>query len=135
MRAIMADNDSGGPFKALMQVLDSEEWRQTWRDLGLLVVSFKDLELPRNAPDALVWRTCQANEVVLVTGNRNDDGPDSLEATLRAQNLETSLPVFTLVHPDHVRPGSAETVLVAVKLLEHLLDIDSYRGAGRIWLP
>jgi hypothetical protein len=70
----------------------------------------------------------------LVTGNRNDDGPDSLEATLRAQNKETSLPVFTLVHPDHIRPGSSETVLAAGKLLEHLLEIDRYRGAGRNWL-
>ncbi len=43
--------------------------------------------------------------------------------------------MFTLVHPDHVRPGAAETVRVAVKLLEHLLEIDRYRGAGRIWLP
>jgi hypothetical protein len=29
MWAIMADNDSGGPFKALMQVLNSDEWCQT----------------------------------------------------------------------------------------------------------
>jgi hypothetical protein len=135
MRALMADNDSGGQFAALLDVLNSDEWRELWQALGLAVVTFESLGLARDAPDALVWDACQRNEVILITGNRNDDGPESLEATLRARNQERSLPVFTLVHPDHVRPGSGETVRVAVKLLEHLLEIDHYRGAGRIWLP
>src|SRR5690349_3725086 len=130
MRAIMADNDSGGQLDALLAVFNTDEWRDLWQALGLAVVTFESLGLARDAPDALVWDTCQANEVILVTGNRNDDGPESLEATIRVRNQDRSLPVFTLVHPDRVRPGGAESGLVAVKLLEHLLEIDRYRGAG-----
>jgi len=131
----MADNDSAGQLDALLAVINSDEWRELWQALGLGIVTFESLELARDAPDALVWDTCQANEVVLVTGNRNDDGPESLEATIRLRNQERSLPVFTLVHPDRIRPGGPESILAAVKLLEHLLEIDRYRGAGRIWLP
>jgi hypothetical protein len=131
----MADNDSGGQFEALLDVLNSDEWCELWQGLGLAVVTFESLGLARDAPDALVWDACQRNEIILVTGNRNDDGPESLEATLRARNQERSLPVFTLAHPDRVRPGGSETALVAMKFLEHLLEIDRYRGAGRIWLP
>jgi hypothetical protein len=129
MRAIIADNDSGGQFGALLDVLSSDEWRELWQGLGLALATFESLGLARDAPDALVWDACQANGVLLVTGNRNDDGPESLEATLRARNQGRSLPVFTLVHPDRIRPGAGETVRVAVKLLEHLLEID--RSATR----
>ncbi len=135
MRAVMADNDCGGQFDALLAVLNSDGWRELWQGLGLAVVTFESLGLSRGAADALLWETCQANEVVLVTANRNDDGPESLEATLRGRNAAHSLPVFTLIHPDRVRPGGSETALVAERLLQYLLEIDRYRGAGRIWLP
>jgi hypothetical protein len=131
----MADNDVGGQFDELLQVLNSDELREFWEDLQLGVLTFASLGLERNAPDAVVWDACQANEVILITGNRNNDGPDSLEATLRARNQAGSLPVFTLVHPRRVRESRSYATEVAVKLLEHLLEIDRYRGAGRIWLP
>jgi hypothetical protein len=131
----MADNDCGGQFDALLAVLHSDEWREVWQGLGLAIVTFETLGLSRDAPDALVWDACQANQIILVTANRNADGPESLEVTLRVRNQADSLPVITLIHPDRVRHGGSEIALVAERLLEHLLEIDRYRGAGRIWLP
>ncbi len=75
MRALMADNDSGGQLGALLDVFNSDEWRELWQGLGLAVVTFESLGLARDASDAFVWDPCQRNEVILITGNRNDDGP------------------------------------------------------------
>ncbi len=52
-----------------------------------------------NAPelsDALIWATCQREELVLITGNRNKRGPDSLQAVLDRENRTDSLPVITI---------------------------------------
>jgi hypothetical protein len=71
-------------------------WRDLWTDLGLSAVRFPDVGLPHNGSDAIIWRTCHRGELVLITGNRNHDGPDSLEATIRNENQPNSLPVITI---------------------------------------
>jgi hypothetical protein len=70
-----------------------------------------------------------------VTANRNADGPDSLEATLRTQNTATSLPVFTIADAKRVLRSREYAERVALRLLDYLLDIDRVRGAGRLYLP
>jgi hypothetical protein len=60
------------------------------------VESFARLGVPPNTPDADLWRLCQTRQILLITGNRNEEGPASLEATLQASNTLTSLPVLTL---------------------------------------
>src|SRR5690349_4470920 len=93
MRAIMADNDSRGQFAVIHAILESDPWRDLWRELNLRVVTFEEIGLPTSAPDAVVWQVCQEQQVILITGNRNAEGPDSLEATIRARNDANSLPV------------------------------------------
>ena len=38
----------------------------------------------------------------MITGNRNDESPDSLEATIRNENQPDSLPVITIADSDRV---------------------------------
>jgi len=71
----------------------------------------------------------------LFTGNRNDEGPDSLEATLRAHNQITSLPVITLGDAMRYNYHRAHAEAAAEGLMEILLDLDSRRGAGRLYVP
>ena len=59
----------------------------------------------------------------------------SLEMTLRQQVTKSSLPVFTLADPERVLNDRSYAEVVAEILLERLLDIDHYRGVGRIYLP
>ena len=73
--------------------------------------------------------------VVLVTANRNDAGPESLESTIQHQNTPQSLPVFTLANDQRVLRDRQYAETVADRLIEALFDIDSYRGIGRIYLP
>ena len=52
--------------------------------------------------DRDLWQLCQQREIVLLTANRNDEGPNSLEATIRTLNASSSLPVLTIADPELV---------------------------------
>ena len=135
MTGILADINVQGHLEVLLQVWQSEEWRDVWQGLVLSVHTFENLGLSREAPDTLVWRACQDAGIVLLTANRNDEGPDSLEATIREHNTEQSLPVFTLADPRRVQLDAAYAARVAIKLLQYFLEIDTVRGTGRLCVP
>ena len=118
-----------------MAVWLSDTWRELWTGLELSVVSFPALGLSYNAPDTLIWRTCQREELVLITGNRNDEGAESLEATIRNENQPDSLPVITIADQDRVLQDRLYAERVAESLLDYLLRIDEVRGAGRLYVP
>jgi hypothetical protein len=121
---------------ALLLRLFQEGWRHdVWEVLHLIPVSLADLGLPPDASDRDVWEACQHAQVVLLTANRNDDGPDSLEATIQQHNTPASLPVFTLANEQRVLRDRLYAEAVADRLLELLFDIDRYRGTGRLYVP
>lgn len=134
MPGIMADHDIEGQFQALLRILESPTWSDLWEKLGFTTEKFAEIGLLENAPDVVVWETCQARELVLVTGNRNNDGPDSLEETIRRLNRADSWPVITISKPRHmVHRVYAERA--AVKLLDYLIYLDDHRGAGSLYIP
>jgi hypothetical protein len=135
MRAILGDVNVQGHVGILVHILESATWREIWAGLNLSVLTFADLGLERDATDDVIWQTCQREQAVLITANRNDDGPTSLEATLRSHNTATSLPVLTVADVERVRQSRNYAERVVESLLEYLLDIDSYRGTGRLYLP
>lgn len=135
MNGMVPDNDIVGHFRIIRGHLTSENWRQVWNYLNITVHSFEELGMATDSTDRLVWQTCQRRDVVLITGNRNDDGPDSLEATIRDSNTPQSLPVLTLANPNRLRNDSGYVEKVVERLLEYLLEIDKYHGTGRLYLP
>ena len=135
MDGILVDSNVQQHVQILRYILESESWQEVWSSLALPILSFSDVELPRDATDSVVWHFCQQHELCLVTANRNMTGPDSLEATIRRANAPNSLPVFTLADPEQVRHSSNYAGRVAESLLEYLIDIDKYRGTGRLYLP
>jgi hypothetical protein len=135
MRGILGDINAAKHVRALVSVWTSDAWRERWNGLGLSVAGFPALGLTYNSSDALIWRTCHREGLVLITGNRNDDGPDSLEAVIQNENRLDSLPVMTLADPDRVLRDRDYVEKVAERLLEHLFAIDTFRGAGRIYVP
>jgi hypothetical protein len=78
---------------------------------------------------------CQQKECCLLTNNRNDDGPDSLEATIRSANAPSSLPVFTFSDADRIFQSKDYAERVVESLFDKLLRIDDLRGAGQLYLP
>jgi hypothetical protein len=135
MTGILADINIQGHLDVLLQVWQSEEWRAIWQELDLTVQTFEALGLTRDTSDAEVWQECQKRQIVLITANRNDDGPDSLESTIRNFGTPLSLPVFTVANARRVQLEAAYAARVAAKLLEHFLEIDQVRGTGRLYVP
>jgi len=135
MRGILADINVGKQLRAFLAIWATEGWRDLWSALGLSVASFPSLGLPHNASDALIWATCQRESLVLITGNRNKRGPDSLEAVILRENQADSLPVITIADPRRVLSDRLYAEQVAERLLETLMAIDDFRGAGRIYVP
>jgi hypothetical protein len=130
MAGILADTNVEGHWEEILNLLLSDTWRDVWLSLNLELVTFESLGLPRDAPDSLVWQTCQDQHITLITGNRNDEGPDSLQAVIRTKTTPASLPVITLANPPRILRSKPYARRVAEKLLEYLLYIDEYHGAG-----
>jgi hypothetical protein len=135
MPAIMADHDIEGQVRALLRLLTSAAWYEVWHGLAMRVESFASLRLPENTPDAALWQFCQTQQIILITGNRNKAGPEALEAVIEQNNTPTSLPVLTIGVPPRVLSSRAYAERVATRLLEVLLDVEQYRGTGRLYLP
>lgn len=135
MPRIMADNDVRGQFEKLLEIFASDRWKGVWVGLDVTVETFANLGLAADAPDTLVWQTCQAKGVVLFTGNRNQEGPGSLETAIRTQNQLDSLPVITLSRPKRFSQDRGYAEEVAEAVLDILMDLESRRGAGRLFVP
>jgi hypothetical protein len=135
VKGIVADSNIKGQILRVIAILEGREWRDVWSRLNLPLLRFEDLRIAADAPDSVVWRVCQAEEVVLLTANRNATGPDSLGATLQTFNLPTSLPVLTISNANRVLQSRVYATRVAERMLEYLINIEDMRGAGRLYLP
>ncbi len=135
MWGIVPDANCEGHFRVLLRLLHSEPRREFWHFLNLAVLTFDELGLPPDASDREVWETCQQHEVVLFTANRTAAGADSLEAVLQTSNTPERLPVVTLANAERVRRDRDYAGQVVDRLLDYLFDIESFRGAGRVFVP
>jgi hypothetical protein len=135
MAGIMADHNLEGHFVVLLRLWTSDAWVMLWESLELEVESFARLGMPYNTSDRELWQVCQQREIVLLTANRNDEGPDSLEATIRDLNTLTSLPILTIADPELVLTSQDYAERVAIQVLEYLMDLDNFRGTGRLFVP
>jgi hypothetical protein len=135
MIRLLADNNAEGHVEILVRILLGESWIALWNELQIVVVTFDELGLDRSASDTEVWRVCQHEQAVLITNNRNAEGPDSLDIVVREENRPDSLPVFTLANPERLRADRSYAERTAVRLLDYLMYLDELRGAGRIFVP
>lgn len=135
MKGILADIHMGSVADALFREMQAPSWIELWEHVGLVVMQFEDLALTPTSTDLEIWQTCQAEQLVFITNNRNADSVDSLEMTLRLHNTSLCLPVFTIGDFDRFRESRTYAARAIERLYEYLLDIDSVRGAGRLYLP
>jgi len=135
VKGILADINIQGHMDLLVVLMQAEPWKLFWDYLQLRYVHFADVGLAPSALDSLVWETCQREELVLLTENRNQHGMDCLEMTIQTRNTTTSLPVFTIANVPHLRGSREYADRIIDKLLDSLLRIDALRGSGRLYLP
>ena len=136
MKGILADINIAGQVRILVDTFyASDEWSGLWTSLGIACQLFAHVGLDSRAPDDLVWQTCQDHGLILITGNRNKDGPTSLETTIRERLKPDSLPVVTVSRPKSLGLNSVYTAQVGIRLLDYLLNIDKHHGTGRLYVP
>jgi hypothetical protein len=114
----MADHDIEGQMQVLLRLLVSSEWRLLWAELAIRVESFVSLGVSVDTPDGELWRLCQTRQIVLVTGNRNNEGPESLEAVIQEANSPTSLPVLIIGEPQRIFSGNTYAHHEAIKVTQ-----------------
>lgn len=106
-----------------------------WLDLvPIQLITFEGVGLSANSSDRVVWKFAQTNGMLLLTANRNAKGEDSLEQVMREENQPTSLPIITVSDPDRVNESDYRERCVE-KLVEIVIDIQDYMGAGRLYIP
>jgi len=133
MPTLLSDHDAEGHVEALPMIW-TPPWVDLWQGLGCEVETFKNLGLPTNMVDADVWLFCQAHQLVLITGNRNAEGDDSLECASDRLNRPDSLPALTLADPDRVLADRSYAERVASQILEYLFDLEQLRGSRRLYV-
>ena len=131
MIIILADHDIEGHAHSLIGVLGAEGWLEM---IDLRLATFAELDLPFNSSDRKVWRFAQENGMVLLTNNRNMEGEDSLEQTLREENTPTSFPVITIANVSRLSERHYRE-RCAFQLLEIVLELKKHLGRSRVYIP
>jgi len=72
--------------------------------------------------------------MMILTANRNMKGGDSLEQVMREENTENSFPVLTIGNLDRLSEAEYRERR-AERLIEIAVDIDNYKGVGRLFIP
>jgi hypothetical protein len=98
------------------------------------LMTFEGVGLSADSNDRVVWRFAQTNGMLLLTANRNAKGQNSLEQVMREENQPTSFPIITIGDPDRVNESDYRERCVE-RLVEIVIDIQDYMGAGRLFIP
>lgn len=135
MKGLGADANIQGQVEYLLQRMQADPWADVWQTLGLVLRRFEDIGLSESSTDLEVWDVCQAEQLILITDNRNLDSEDSLEAAIRRNNTPASLPLFTIADMSEFRTDNSYVERVVEALYDYLVRIDDVRGPGRLYLP
>ena len=133
--AVLLDENIDGYAEYLSRLVFSPAWRDIAALLGIRIVTFAEVGLPKGTPDEHIWEFCQQRQLYLLTDNRNQDRADSLEAIIRTRTQPTSLSVFTISDIQRFRSERDYAEAIVTKLLEYLMDADNLCGVGRLYLP
>jgi uncharacterized protein (DUF433 family) len=127
----LIDHNLEGYAVQLLGTLASQGWLEM---LSIRFLMFHEAELADDSSDRIVWRFAQENQMILLTANRRMKGVDNLEQTIREENTTSSLPVLTIASLDRFNDREYREKC-AVRLIDILLDIENYKGVGRIFIP
>lgn len=134
MQVILSDHNCEGQAEAIFNVL---RYDATW--LGLVPMKlcwFHEIGLSIKAKDEAVWRLCQEQHYLLLTGNRTTkDGERSLEIAVQRLVMPDSLPVLTIGNLKRVTSDPRYCQACAERLVEIVDELHKYRGIPRLYLP
>jgi hypothetical protein len=128
----LIDHNLGGHAEILLGNIASQGWLEL---IEIHFVTFKEMNLPIDSNDRVVWKIAQANQMILLTANRSMKGEDSLEQVLREENKVDSLPVITIGDPDRFLEDRWYRNRCVDRILEILVNMENFMGVGRLFVP
>ncbi len=131
MTTILLDHNLEGDAVLLLGAIAKTGWLEL---ISIQFVTFAEVGLPPNSDDRAVWRFAQERQMLLLTDNRNKEGEDSLEQTLREEVTADSLPVITIGKRSRLENVEYRD-LCANRLVEIVVDLDRYVGYSRLFIP
>ena len=128
---VLVDHNLRGYVVLLQGTLAADGWLDL---LGISFVMLEEVGLAVDSSDREIWQFAPANQMLLLTANRNAKGENSLEQTIREEGTSTSLPVITigslnrLIEREYRQQCSA-------RLADIVLEIENYLGVSRLFIP
>jgi hypothetical protein len=138
MQGLLADVNVEGHLPYLRRLLESRDLWMILVEFNVRLATFRDLQFPRDLDDRALWNRCQQDGWVLFTENRNDDGPDSLHATLSDSWRGGQLPVLTLSSKGTFERDPEYAARVADTVADLLFGIagaEQFCDQPRIYVP
>ncbi len=132
MIVLLADHNLEGHARLLFGTLQAMGWADL---LDLRLATFAETGLAQDSTDREVWRRVQDRDMLLLTDNRNNEGPDSLEQTLRDEQSPASVPVLTVGNAERLMADRHYRHACAERLAEILVDLERYVGTPRLFIP
>lgn len=133
MQIVLSDHNCEGQARAIFWVLAHHGYLDL---VPMELRLFADVGLAKDTNDEDVWRFCQYNDLLLLTGNRKTtDGLHSLEMVIRRDATPGSLPAITISSLRRVLNETDYRDRCAQRLAEIVFDIDNYRGLYRVYIP
>ncbi len=107
-----------------------------WLDwVPIRFITFDEMSLSIDSDDRVVWQLAQSNQMILLTANRSMNGENSLEQVMREEITSTSLPVITIGDADRLLNDSEYRQRCTIRLVEIVIDINTYMGVNRLFIP
>jgi hypothetical protein len=131
MITVLLDNDISGHRELFTGTVISTGWAE------YALLEFKTLTetgLTRETTDREIWRHCQKHGFFLLTGNRNQEDPDSLEQTIQDENTPDSLPIMTISDPQRIVEADYRERCIH-SLIEIIIYLNNYLGSARQYIP
>lgn len=129
---LLADHNVERHLRVLFSALQALEWANL---LGIEVAPLGDVGLSPDSLDRQVWRRAQELGMLLFTNYRNNEGPDSLEQTMREELTDTALPVLTTRDADRIIGSRPYREECAHRIAEIVADLPQYIGISRLFIP
>lgn len=131
MIRILVDHNIEGQALLIWRSLVVEGWPEL---LQMEMVLFAQAGLSYQTSDREMWRFAQQHHMIILTANRKMKEEDSLEQTIMEENTLTSLPMLTIASVDNLVERTYRE-RCASRLLDIVVDLHIFLGAGRIYIP
>jgi hypothetical protein len=130
---ILSDENCVGQVEAIFSELNRLGYVEL---LEVELLTWSTAGLAPGTDDEPLWRYCQENDCLLITGNRTgDDGEEALELIIRDLVGPTHLPVLTVGNLKRVLRNRRYCTACAQRLADIIFDLQFYRGITRLYLP